>query len=298
MFFRYILLVCFLFFVSCQPLPPPENIDRVISAVFATSGDSPTVINLAPEISSNSDLELLGPSDSVALSGAILTLYHDTPTNEAVRLAVSSNDNLLEVIALWHVVQPSSAPSWPLSVSVNKRYLVDNNNVPVYWTGDAAWGIAVVPKRQEISLYLADRAQKSVNVALVRLIDHKFTDHDPPWSNVYGDAPFSKNFWGGAFDFTETNERYWQHVDWVVREAYRYGITILAAPCYLGYRLGDQGWADQMAENGEDRLWEYGQWLGNRYKDYPNLVWVMGGILAPAMGGKMCVMRLMLLHVG
>jgi hypothetical protein len=161
---------------------------------------------------------------------------------------------------------------------------VDSADDPVFWTGDAPWGIAVVPTRQEIILYLEDRAQKSVNVALVRMIDHKFTDHDPRWSNVYGDVPFSKKLRGGAFDFTEPNDRYWQHVDWVVREAYRYGITILAVPAYLGYRLGDQGWADQMIDNGEERLWEYGQWLGNRYRDYPNLVWVMGGDSSPRYG--------------
>ena len=281
---RYVALAGIALLVSCQPDAPTESGDRVIRTVFAASGESPTAIDLSSELYGNAELELLEPADSATLSGALLTLAHDTPIHEAVRLAVSRGDSLIEVVALWHVVQPSSAPSWPLTVSENRRHLVDSDNAPVFWTGDAAWGIAVVPTRPEVSLYLEDRARKSVNVALVRVIDHKFTDHDPPWSNVHGDAPFSKKLWGGAFDFTEPNERYWQHVDWVVREAYRYGITILAVPGYLGYQLGDQGWADQMVDNGQKRLREYGQWLGNRYRDYPNLVWVMGGDSSPRHG--------------
>lgn len=273
---------------SCsRSLPAPADIqDRQVAVVFATSGDAPTEVDLTQEAASDSSLTLLHSAQSAALADGVITLDHGVPRHEAIRVLVEKDGESKETLVIWHAVQPEHAPSWPLSISSKRRYLVDNNDEPVVWTGDSPWGLTVVPGREEVSLYLGDRAEKKVNVALVRLIDHMFTDNNPGWLNAYGHSPFDDSLANDALDFSRPSEAYWRQVDWVVREAYRHGITILGAPAYVGYRLGKQGWADHMLENGTARLRQYGEWIGRRYAHYPNLVWVLGGDWSTQAGDK------------
>jgi hypothetical protein len=159
---------------------------------------------------------------------------------------------------------------YPLKVSVNKRYLVDQNNVPFLLQGDAAWSIIVGLTREEVEQYLHNRRQKGFNTIMVNLIEHKFCKNPP--KNAYGEEPFTK-----PGDFSTPNEKYFAHVDWVIEKAADYNIQVLLAPIYLGYEGTDEGWFKElMASNLETRL-EYGRYLGNRYRNFDNLTWLMGG---------------------
>jgi hypothetical protein len=119
---------------------------------------------------------------------------------------------------------------------------------------------------------------------LANLIEHAFSDQSPPWRNVAGEAPFTATLGSGSLDFTQPNAAYWRHVDWIVREAHRFGITLLALPAYVGYRLGDQGWAAEIADNGAAGMQAYGAFLADRYAGYPNLIWSLGGDWGPVRG--------------
>ena len=35
-------------------------------------------------------------------------------------------------------------------------------------------------------------------------------------------------------------------------------------------------WLDILRKNGKSKAFEYGQYLGNRYKDFPNIIWMHG----------------------
>ena len=59
----------------------------------------------------------------------------------------------------------------------------------------------------------------------------------------------------------------------------------LAVPAYIGYDCGPQGWCDSMFANGVDRLEQYGRFLGARYRDFPNIIWIEGGDLTPSTSG-------------
>lgn len=274
------LLVCstiFSFLAACAPAEPPDLADREVATVFATAGDVQTVVDLSDYVESQATFRLLNEPESATLSNSTVVLTHSDPTHEGIRVSVMHEDGRPETLVIWHAVQPQDAPRWPLSVSENRRYVVDVTGSPQVWTGASPWGLVVVPDRNDAAHYLGDRAGKSVNVVLIRMIDHLFSDQRPSWLNYYRHAPFDAKLQSGALDFAAPEEKYWRHVDWVLREAYRHGIAVLAAPAYVGYALGEQGWADHMIDNGEDRLLRYGEWLGRRYRDYPNLVWVMGG---------------------
>src|SRR6266498_2363927 len=82
--------------------------------------------------------------------------------------------------ALGRLTGSSAAPAaatvtYPLKVSANGRYLVDQTNKPVFWTGDSAWSLMVQLTNSDVDYYLNDRQQKGFNVILVNLLEHKYS---------------------------------------------------------------------------------------------------------------------------
>ncbi len=157
-----------------------------------------------------------------------------------------------------------------LRVSGNHRHLVDAENNPFLLQGDAAWSLMVTLEKADASAYLKDRREKGFNAILVNLLEHKFCKNPP--RNAEGEAPFTT-----PGDFSTPNERYFAHADWMVQEAAKNGIYVLLAPIYLGYKGTDEGWMDELMALSPAKCLEYGRYLGRRYKDFGNIIWVMGG---------------------
>jgi len=105
---------------------------------------------------------------------------------------------------------------------------------------------------------------------MVELIEHKFA-MKPPF-NEAGEAPFTT-----AGDFSTPNEKYFAHADWVIRKAGEYGMQVLLTPIYLGYVGTDEGWIEELLKLPPAKCLAYGRYLGQRYKDFDNLIWLMGG---------------------
>jgi len=159
---------------------------------------------------------------------------------------------------------------YPLKVGENRRYLVDQNDIPFLLQGAAPWSLIVALTKEEAEQYLENRYRKGFNTLMVNLIEHKFCRNPP--RNAYGKEPFTK-----PGDFSAPNEEYFSHVDWVIEKAAEYGIQVLLAPIYLGYEGTDDGWFEEVLAAGPDRCLEYGRYVGNRYKNFDNIIWLMGG---------------------
>jgi hypothetical protein len=168
--------------------------------------------------------------------------------------------------------QPSVNLVYPLKISPGKRYLVDQKNAPFLIQGDSPWSLIVGLTRTEAELYLEDRRLKGFNTLMVNLIEHKFKGP----LNRDGEKPFST-----PGDFSTPNEKYFAHADWVLKKAAEKGIQLLLAPCYLGYKDTDEGWYEEIQSNGTAKCREYGRFLGKRYKDFDNILWLMGGDRSP-----------------
>ena len=151
-----------------------------------------------------------------------------------------------------------------------KRYLIDAAGKPFFINGDSPWDLISTLTRPDVDLYLADRKAKGINTVLVELMEHYFSPNPP--KNAYGDAPFTT-----AGDFSTPNPAYFAHVDYVINKAAQNGILVLLTPAYVGYGGGQEGWYQEMVANGTTKLFAYGQYLGNRYKNFNNIVWVQGG---------------------
>jgi hypothetical protein len=164
----------------------------------------------------------------------------------------------------------AGTPVYPLKVGPTRRYLVDQNNVPFLIHGDTPWSLIVELSEPDAELYLENRRQKGFNSVIVNLIEHKFSSNPP--NTLAGDPPFLT-----PGDFSTPNEKYFAHADWVIRQAADRGIQILLAPCYLGYKGMDEGWYEEVKAAGPDKCRAYGRTIGTRYRNFDNLIWLIGG---------------------
>jgi hypothetical protein len=166
-----------------------------------------------------------------------------------------------------------SAVGFPLSASAGSRRLVDANGRPFLAVGDAAWSLITALSKVEAIQYLDDRQQRGFNTLVVNLIEHQFNGP----VNREGNAPFSKV--GGVFDFSQPNAAYFAHADFVIGEAAKRGMLVLLTPAYLGFGGGAEGWWPEINTplNSDTVMLNYGRFLGDRYKGFNNVLWVMGG---------------------
>ena len=166
---------------------------------------------------------------------------------------------------------------YPLKVGASKRYLVDQTNTPVLLSVDAGWSLICGGyanlKAADADNYLKTRAAYGFNVVIVNLIEHQFSSNPP--ANAYGVKPFTGKV------FTTPNEAYFKYADSVVNMAAKYGITIMLFPVYSGYQLGSQGWGAEMQSASTSDMLSWGQYVGNRYKNFPNVIWCIGGDANP-----------------
>lgn len=171
--------------------------------------------------------------------------------------------------------EPSRArPIYPLHIESGTRYLTDAGGRAFLLNGDTAWSLIAELTREEVDLYLADRRQRGFNAVLIKLLERRFATDAP--RNGYNVEPFTS-----PGDYSMPNERYFAHVDYVIRKAAENGILVLLAPSYLGFQGGNQGWYREMVANGPAKLHDYGRYLGKRYRNFSNILWVHGGDFNP-----------------
>jgi hypothetical protein len=171
------------------------------------------------------------------------------------------------------VAAPPSSFVYPLKIDPTSHYPIDQNGKPFLLVGDSAWSLFVAVSMSNADLYLKNRRQRGFTAVLASLIEHQFAANPP--ANVSGDSPFTGQ------TFTTPNEAYFSHVDSVIRSAAAKGIVILLDPLYLGFNCGSEGWCQEVQAASTSDMTAWGQFVGNRYKNYDNIVWVIGGDMDP-----------------
>jgi chitodextrinase len=263
------------------------------SASTGSSGSgaaSPTVpANLAVTGTSSSSVSLSwsASTDSAGIAGyrvyrnggmvgtTTQTAYTDTPLSPSTTYdyAVSAFDGNGNVSALSSPEVPattsSSTPAgnaaFPLKQSTNKRYLVDQNNVPFLLVGDSPHTLFTNLSEASASQYFADRAAHGVNALWAEILVNTAVGGNASASTYDGIVPFTTQN-----DFATPNPAYFQRVDDMVNLAAQYGIVILMDA------LENDGWMSVVEANGSSVDFNYGVYLGNRYKSFPNIVWIIG----------------------
>jgi Protein of unknown function (DUF4038)/Putative collagen-binding domain of a collagenase len=167
--------------------------------------------------------------------------------------------------------------AFPIRVTDNGRHLQDASGTPFTIHGFASWSLLTQLPIKDVESYLENRRNKGFNTVIVNLLSHKFSDNAP--KNYYGVAPFTT---GG--DFSTPNDTYFTHAERVLDVALRKGFLVLLTPSYFGAGGGDEGWWQKIIGNGPAKANGYGRYLGNRYKTYPNIAWLLGGDYGPPPG--------------
>jgi hypothetical protein len=154
---------------------------------------------------------------------------------------------------------------FPLKVSKNGRYLIDKYNRPFLMNADAGWTLLHKLRFEEARAYLTTRSAQHFNTVFLQLLPP-----EPNQTNAYGQPPFVPRD-----DFSGPNERYFKYVEDVVQYAARLQIVVALVPAWLG--CCGTNWYDVQYQNGVEKSRIYGSYLGNRFKKYNNIVWIMGG---------------------
>jgi len=156
-------------------------------------------------------------------------------------------------------------PAYPLQVSANSRYLVDQNGEPFLMIGDAPQSLMVNASLDDVDFYLANRASHGFNVVWINLLCAEYTGGRSDASTFDGLRPFLL-----TGDLLTPNELYFKRCDDIIRSAAGRGITIILDPAETGSFLS------VMRANGIEKCRAYGRFVGSRYRDFDNIIWMSG----------------------
>lgn len=149
-----------------------------------------------------------------------------------------------------------------LRVSDNKRYLQHENGSPFFWLGETAWLLPSRSNRDEVDYLMAETRKNGFNVLQISVL------HTIPAMNSYGKWALPN-----GFDFKNIGKvgeyNYWQHVDYIVERAKNNGIYV-GIVCVWGTPVQQKQMSVEDAK-------KYGKFLAERYKQYPNIIWLIGG---------------------
>ena len=165
-----------------------------------------------------------------------------------------------------------SGVSSRLKVSDNKRYLVTADGQPFFWLGDTAWELFHRLNREEAVRYLSNRAERRFTVVQAVALAELNGLNDP---NPYGHRPLLNNDPATPDVKDGPDNDYWDHVDFIVKEAGARGIYIGFLPTWGDKWNIKRGAGPEVFTAGNAE--RYGEWLGRRYQDTPNIIWILGG---------------------
>lgn len=165
-----------------------------------------------------------------------------------------------------------------LKVSANGHYLVYKDGTPFFYMGDTAWELFTRATKKEVEMYLENRKNKGFTVIQAAVISG-FEGSTKP--NVYGQTVFQNG------DVYQPNEAYFQHIDWVIKKAAEKDIFMALLPVWAANQVTEKTgvfnpeYQYQGIDEAKKKAYTYGLFLGKRYKNIQNIIWVLGGDTNP-----------------
>jgi hypothetical protein len=158
-----------------------------------------------------------------------------------------------------------SFPAYPLKASANNRYLVDQNNLPFMIVGDSPHSLIGRMSTSDVEFFMANRVRYGINTLWVELLCNDKTACNADGTTFDGIPPLTV-----AGDISTPNPAYFKRVDEFINIAAAYGVTILLDVAETS------GWLPTLKANGLEKAAVFGRYLGNRYKNFPNIIWMYG----------------------
>ena len=161
--------------------------------------------------------------------------------------------------------KPPSFPVYPLKASSNGRYLVDQTNAPTLLVGDSPHSLFVNLTPRQADSYFANRAAYGINAVWIEVLCDSYTGGRSDGSTYDGIIPFTT-----PGDMSTPNPKYFARVDRMIRLAANHHIQVVLDTLDTG------GWLSVLENNGPKKAFRYGKYLGNRYKNVKNIIWITG----------------------
>jgi hypothetical protein len=166
------------------------------------------------------------------------------------------------------VVTLTAGPAYPLKASANNRYLVDQDGVPFLMVGDSPQALIGNLSQAEAATFIANRQAYGINALWINLLCNDAIACRSDGATLDGIAPFTI-----PGDLSTPNPAYFRRADDMIRLAAAHGMVVILDP------IETIGWLNTLRANGVARAFAYGQYLGDRYKDFPNIIWMHGNDL-------------------
>ncbi len=152
----------------------------------------------------------------------------------------------------------------------NPHYIQYEDGAPFFWLGDTGWEMLHRLSREETENYLENRRNKGFNVIQTVIIS-EFIHMDKP-VNFYGDSiftgedPQSPLTTPGSDPENAKEYDYWDHVDYAVKTAAGKGLYLALLPSWGEWVVPR---SDKPLFNTKEQAYQYGWFLGNRYRKVP-----------------------------
>ena len=147
---------------------------------------------------------------------------------------------------------------YPLRISKNGRYFVDQVGVPVFWMGTTQWQLVRDNSFEEAALILDKSVEHGFSFAQVMLLGPGLEEPSVGATpNVDGELPWVDG------DPAQPNEAYFRHVDGVLDVARQKNVVISLTVFHQHQQ--------EIITVRNARVWA--RWIAHRYRDVPTIVW-------------------------
>ena len=160
-----------------------------------------------------------------------------------------------------------------LRISDNKRYFVTPDGKPFPWLADTVWTMPQRMRWDDVEHVMVRRKAQGFTALQICALD---PERDVEMRTPAGEPALIDG------DLSRPNENYFRYLDYILDRAEYHGLYVLLLPVWGQLVVGDD-WAGGVYEKTvtEDNAYDYACWIGNRYKDRPNILWCLGGDRMP-----------------
>lgn len=154
-----------------------------------------------------------------------------------------------------------------LRVSANHRYLEDTSGRPFFLVGDCPQNLPLKLAIPELDDYLADCERKGFNLLWICVDGQRTPSPTSQPPHDQRGVPMLTNGW----QIGSLNPEYFVTIDAIVDKAKAHNIYCMFTP------LSECQWSQaNINRNGSDEWYNYGKFLGARYKRQANILWQLG----------------------
>jgi hypothetical protein len=130
--------------------------------------------------------------------------------------------------------------------------------------GDSPQALIANLSQAEAARFLANRRRYGINALWINLICNYPDICNKDATTFDGIAPFTI-----PGDLSTPNPAYFARADAMLNIAAEHGMVVVLDPI-------ETGWLPILRANGPAKAFAYGQYLGSRYKTFPNIIWMHG----------------------